>query len=83
MTFKFNKRDEETFTQLMNAVEDANDAALEFLNEHRNAWQEAFEEKSEKWKESDIGELMRENIDTLTNLIDALEGLDLSRGNFQ
>lgn len=48
-------------------------AAQEYISELRDKKQEAFDNKSEKWQESDAGEKAQEDIDILESLAETIQ----------
>jgi hypothetical protein len=57
MAFKFTKAQEKSFTELVDAAASANRDLKSFLtDEVLESMRSEFDEKSDKWKEGDVGE---------------------------
>jgi flagellar biosynthesis chaperone FliJ len=69
-------------SKLMRELYNARDALKEALEESRDAKQDTFDNRSEKWQESEAAETMQGEIDTLNQMIDDCEQIDLDTGDF-
>ncbi len=77
MAFKFKKTEAATLEELLAQFDGAKEQLHSFLEEHRDAWQEQYDEKSERWQEGEAAEAASERIEILNTAIDELGTFEL------
>lgn len=73
MAFKLRKVDAAALEALVNKYARATEELNEWLQNVLDEWQGAFDEKSDKWRDSDAGSAAQERIDLIQSWIDELE----------
>ena len=75
---KLTKQQKTELTKLLADFDQARQALADRVEEINNEWSDAFEERSERWKEGDTAQEAQERIDALQAFWDELpETLDL------
>jgi hypothetical protein len=64
------------FLELVDEFERAKEALREFIDEEYTDADEAFENRSEKWKESDEGEAAQERVNAMQQFRDDMECIE-------
>lgn len=77
MAFKIRKTDYEELSKLYSAVTEALIAYRNKLDEVYQGFNSDFDDKSEKWQESDKGEAVKSWIDEMSEQLDELENFKL------
>lgn len=65
MAIKLSKKEAADLNRLVTNYETAKTALKDALQNVLDKWVEEFDEKSEKWQESEVGQQAQERIDTL------------------
>ena len=76
MAFTFTKAEAKEFAKLESDFEVARDTLAEFVREKHSEWDDAFNEKSERWQEGEAGETARTKIDGISNYADEIENME-------
>lgn len=74
---KLTKAQKASLTTLSAQFQAAKDELVTGLQNIRDEWQEAFDQKSEKWQESDAGTKVSEKVSALEEMIGELDGIEL------
>lgn len=72
MAIKLTKREAQQLTELDDAYQSAAFQLQDFLSELLSYWQEQFNDRSEKWQESEAGQEAAERISTVEGWLDEM-----------
>lgn len=74
-TCKLSKTERKEIEALISALDEARAALSDKLSDLKAEWEEAFDERSERWQDSEAGEEAKERLDTLEGWVDEIEDL--------
>lgn len=77
MAFKLTKADRAIIDPLILAYENAATALCDALSDIVSDWEATFDERSEQWQESDAADAATEAMDSLRNIVDQIEDIEL------
>lgn len=77
MAIKLTKKQHKELSEAIGAYENACSELSQMLTDILDEWQSEFDEKSEKWQESDAGQAAREKLELVQSWIDEMPNLEI------